>query len=142
MFVRKSKISSLIKKERQRERELCEKESSSLMDNELKRIENEHKKSMKEVNEKYRKLIITKDKEITKLQREINKNYTKYQTIRRREKQLDEMTVEFEDVVRSMSVKMQETLQPFYRTRSKIEHAKRKSDKNNEKVESIFKAAK
>ncbi len=75
------------------------------------------------------------------MKEEIDRNYATYQAIRKREVELYQLSAEIETVVETMVIKVQESLQPFYRTRAKIETVKRKSGSRHEKVESIFRSA-
>jgi len=142
MLVRKSKISQLIKKERQKERSICQKENDLIIINQKKELTEEHASILRETKKKFRQQLNEKERENLRLKKEIDKNYSLYQDIRQKEKHIDGLSDEIEDVVDAMVVRVQESLQPFYRTRSKIESSKRRSDRKNEKVESIFRAIK
>lgn len=142
MIVRKSRISQLIKKERQRERRACQKEHEARLREVKQDITNRFTEEIRTIRQEYRREIKTLEKENENLKRELDKNYAVYQKVRRREEHLEQLSAEFEDIVDVMNVKVQESLQPFYRTRAKIEHTRRKSDKKHEKVESIFRAIK
>ncbi len=142
MFIRKSKISHLIQKERAKEKTICEKVALKNLQQAIQELENKHYNEVKNINKIHKNDLSNKNKEINNLQNEINKHYTVYQQLRRREKELDMLTADFEDMVDSMGIKIQESVQPFYRTRAKIENTKRKSNRKHVKVESIFRAAK
>ncbi len=138
MLVRKDKIGNLIKKEREKERKQCEKEFSAKLQNTRKILEEKHQETVKKLKDRYENLLSEKDLEIQSLNKEINRNYSIYQTIRKREKHLDYLTSEVEDEIEKMVIKVQETLQPFYRTRAKVEAVKRNSNKKDKKVQNIF----
>lgn len=142
MLVRKSKIAHVIKKERQKERETCEKNYEQQFKKLKKKFENDQKTFVNSIKQEHKIELLQKEKEIKKLKKEIEANQIKYREIRKREKHLEDLTFEVEDVVDSMVIKVQESLQPFYRTRSKVETIMRKSDREHEKVESIFRAVK
>lgn len=140
MIVRKSKISNLIKKERAKERKICQKETEKQLKDLSEELHEYYKTQMKQTSKDHRFEIRQKNNEIKKLKAEIENNHKQYQRIRLREQDLDNMSAELESVIETVSVKMQESIQPFYRTRAKVETAKRKSDKSHNKVENIFKA--
>ncbi len=142
MLVRKSQISSVIKKEKKKVLVKCEKESSQNLQKLKKNLETEHNTKLRELRTRHKQLILQKDNEINRLRKEIEKHHSLYMDLRQREKQLDELTIEVDSIIESMVVKVQESLQPFYRVRAKVEATKRKSDKKHEKVESIFSAVK
>lgn len=142
MFVRKSQISNLVKREKQRERQICEREYHEKIKKLRNHLENENRKIISNIKDEFKQTLLEKEREIKSLKSEIDKNYSLYQEIRRREVHLDQLSSDLEDVTNLMVIKVQESLQPFYRSRAKIETFKRKSDRRNEKVESIFKAVK
>ena len=142
MFVRKSQISGLVRKEKQRERKRCERENQLKLKNLREQLENENRQTVKSIRGELKDALKEKEKEIKLLKGEIERHYSLYQDIRRREVHLDQLSADLEDVVNSMVIKVQESLQPFYRSRAKIETMKRRSDRKNEKVESIFSAVK
>ena len=142
MFVRKSKISQLIKKEKENERKKCEKENNLKFVNAVKNLEEEHDKICKVLKKEHKQVVLKHERKILNLQREIESNYLIYRELRKREKSLDLLSSEIEDVTEVMMLKVQESLQPFFRARAKVEITKRKADKRHEKVESIFRAVK
>ena len=142
MLVRKSKIAGIIKKERQKERISCEKTTALQIKKLEKKLFDEHKKNIETIEGEFKQAILQKEKEIKILKKEIESNHQLYREVRKREKHLEDLTFEVEDIVDTMVIKVQESLQPFYRARSKVETAMRKSDKNHDKVESIFRAVK
>jgi len=142
MIVRKSRISQLIKKERTRERRLCQKETNTRLQDLKEQLVDQYTLEMRAMRKEYRQQVKNLEKENHTLKRELDRNFAVYQRVRRREEYLEQLSSEFEDIVDVMNVKVQESLQPFLRTRAKIENTKRKSDKKHEKVESIFRAIK
>ncbi|MCP4137840.1 MAG: hypothetical protein GY754_43160 [bacterium] len=142
MLIRKSRISQLIKKEREKERRKCEKENTRKMHKVIRELESEYSSAVKMIKKEHDGVLTERDRTIMMLKRNIEKNYDKYQVIRQREKHLDQLSNELEDTVESMVIKVQESVQPFYRTRGKVQSSKRRSDKKHEKVESIFYAVK
>ena len=142
MFVRKSKIATVIKKERQKERVTCEKNYDQKFVKLQKKLDTKQKTSINNIKQEHKIEMLQKEKDIRQLKKEIELNQIKYREIRKREKHLENLTFEVEDVVDSMVIKVQESLQPFYRTRSKVETIMRKSNREHDKVESIFRAVK
>jgi len=142
MIVRKSRISQLIKKERTRERKLCQKETNMRLQDLKEQLVDQYTLEMRAMRKEYRQQVKNLEKENHTLKRELDRNFAVYQRVRSREEHLEQLSSEFEDIVDVMNVRVQESLQPFYRTRAKIENTKRKSDKKHEKVESIFRAIK
>jgi len=142
MFVRKSKIAQLIKKERQKERRVCLKEYDEKIRRMKRDLNEEHSREVKEIRRELREQLKAVELDNTKLRQEIDRHYSTYQKVRQREEYLDQLSAEIESVVGTMIIRVQESIQPFYRTRAKIESTKRKSDKRNEKVENIFRAIK
>jgi hypothetical protein len=140
MFVRKSKISHLIKKEKAKERDKCRTIAEAELKETLKQLKKEYNQQMKELTKNHKSELKEKEKEVSQLKQEIEKNYYKYQQLRRREKELDNLSADLENMLNSMGIKIQESIQPFYRTRAKIETTKRSSDKKHTKVQSIFRA--
>ncbi len=138
MFVRKSKITQLIKKEKERERLRCEKESARQIKNLKSELEGRHSQIVKEMKAEHKASILEMKNEIRKLQDEIDRHYAIYMEIRMREKGLKELTAEVETEVDKMVTRIHESIQPFYRTMSKVESAGRKSDKKHEKIEKVF----
>lgn len=142
MLVRKSKIAGIIKKERQKERNACERSCALRIKKLEKKLQEEHKKNIDNIEYDFKQALVLKEKEIKTLKKEIESNHLLYREVRKREKHIEDITFEVEDIVDTMVIKVQESLQPFYRARSKVESAMRKSDKNHDKVESIFRAVK
>jgi len=142
MYIRKNKITNIIKKERLKERSQCIKESQKKYNFEKSVLIEGHKKYINELRMHYSREIAQRDKEIKILRKEINKHYEVYQKIRSSESNIDRLSTEIEDVVDTMITRVQESVQPFYRTRAKVHATKRRSDKKHEKVEAIFRRVK
>ncbi len=142
MFIRKSKISAVIKREKLKERNSCEKLYKQKLKTLEKELTEKHQRILNRTIQEFNQKLQEKDKEIRRLQKEIDKNHSIYLKIRQREKQIDLLSSEIDDVVNNMVIKVQESIQPFYRTRAKVLNTKKKSDKNHNKVESIFREAK
>lgn len=141
MFVRKTQIGTLVRKEKEKERKQCEKQSREEIKKLRQELEQSYQREIRELKAYYRKELDSRQEENRRLRREIDSQYSLYQDIRRREQQMDDLSAEFEDVLTTMTVRMQEAMQPFYRTRSKIEMERKKSEKSHEKVENLFVAA-
>ncbi|OHD63912.1 MAG: hypothetical protein A2176_09095 [Spirochaetes bacterium RBG_13_51_14] len=142
MLIRKSKISNIIKKEKEKERRLCQKEHDLRIRELNNNFEEKLAHEVRELKKDFRIQIKSFERENERLRREIDMHYVMYKKLRQREEYLDHLSSEIEDVIDTMTIKFQETLQPFYRAKAKIEITKRKSDKKHEKVESIFRAMK
>ena len=142
MFIKKKNISTLLKKERQKEKKLSEKYYTQKYKKEMKKIIEAHERELKEIIQESNEQLRQKNWEIQLLKNEIEKNHSKYIEIRQKEKHVDLLSREIDDVVNDMIIKVQESVQPFYRTRAKVERTKRKSDKSHNKVQSIFEAVK
>jgi len=140
MFVKKETISSIIVKERKKESDRCAKEYARQMKTETARIESQYAAKIKEIIRKYDALLKQKDIEIDSLKEEISENYRLYQELRSREISLDALSHDFDAIINEMNIKIQESIQPFYRVLSKTETVKRISDKKNRKIESVFRA--
>lgn len=93
---------------------------------------------VKELNAGHKKTVLELGNEIRRLKSEIDRNYSTYMDIRIREKAIKQLTAEMEAEVNRMVTKIHESIQPFYRTMSKVESTGRKSDKKHDKVERIF----
>lgn len=142
MFVRKTQIANVIKKERHKERLQNEKHFELRLQRIKKELEENHKVFIHTMLQEHRQVLQQKDKEIKLLKKEMEAHEWRYRQIRKREQEIEELSYEVEGVIDTMVLKVQESLQPFYRTRAKVEFTKRKSDKDHEKVESIFRAIK
>jgi hypothetical protein len=142
MFIRKSRIKGIIKKERARERVLCKKENDKSMKKVRNETEGRYKQIIKELKVKYNNIIEEQNTEIRGLKNEIEKNYNVYTNIRLREKHLYDLHMEVEAELTRMITKVHESMQPFYRTMSKIELTKKKSDKKHTKYDRLLSVAK
>ncbi len=138
MLVRKSKISNIIKNEKEKERLRCEKESSKEIRNLRKELENKNALIIKNLKADHKKITLELRSEVQKLRNELEKNHSKYVEIRLREKELDELSSVIEVDVNKMITRVHESIQPFYRTMAKVDNVKRNSDKKHEKIERIF----
>ncbi len=138
MFVRKSNIQHLIEKERRKERALCMKEKNSEIADIRKIARERRENDLKDQKQWYENLVVQKENEIRRLQKEIDQHYEVYRQIRERETHLDNLTGEIEQEVEKMLVKVHESTQPFLRARTKVERVKNLSNRTNSKVESIF----
>ncbi len=142
MYIRKSMISKLIQKEKMKVRTSCEKESLQQVNKVKITLVEEYKTAIKELKQGHILELKRKDRDIKKLNLEIQRNRNLYIKVRQRELALDELSVDIEYVVNSMVIKVQESLQPFYRTRAKIEATKHISDKKHKKIGNILRAVK
>ncbi|MDA3900354.1 MAG: hypothetical protein PF637_07525 [Spirochaetes bacterium] len=140
MFIRKSKIEMLIQKERQKEFARSTAEYDKMLKKTASELTQKHETDLKEIKRLYDKDIKSKQQEIIQLRQELSKNHELYQRIRQRELELDNLSASFDTVLNEMNIKVQESIQPFYRIRAKIETTKRISDKRDNKVQSIFQA--
>jgi len=138
MLVFKHQINGIISKEKDKVRKNCEKDYNRKVKSLRKDLHTDYERSLKNLKNEYEDIIDEKEREIAKLQRLIDRNHKRYQEIRQREKHLDDLSYEIEDVVDNMVVKVQQSLQPFYRTRAKVITSKKYSDKGHAKVKSIL----
>jgi hypothetical protein len=142
MLIFKSSISSIIKKERAKERSECQNAHSLVLKKTVSDLTRSYELKMKQMTKDHLIEIKNKDREINALKNELNKNHNAYQELRRREKELDNLTSEFEEVLELLTVKVHEAIQPYYRMRAKIQAVKRSSDRKNEKTEGILRQIK
>ncbi len=142
MIILKSRISGAIGKEKDKIRRDCERTHRKKVASLRKNLSSDYARAVKNLKNEYEEIIEEKDLEIQKLQKVIERNSRRYQQIRQREKYLDDLSFEIEDVVDSMVVRVQESLQPFYRTRAKVQTSKKYSDKGHDKVKSILAVSK
>lgn len=141
MFIRKSRISQLIKKERAHERKQVSREYEKKI-RELKReMHEDQTRTVNELKDERSRELRKRDREIKKLKSEIQHHYATYQDVLKRERYLDELSGEMEEIMEKMLVSVNESVQPFYRTRSKVEAMKSRSAKKHDKVENIFRVA-
>ena len=135
MFVRKKKIAHLIKKERYKERMICKKESDQQIKSLKSDLVNKYEVAIKDLKSGHKKISQEQASQIRKLKNEMEKNYNLYLNVRLREKKLYDLYHEVEAELTKMITKVHESMQPFYRTMSKIEFTKKKSDKDHKKYE-------
>ena len=135
MFVRKKKIANLIRKERNKERIICKKESDLQIKSIKSELVKKYEIAIKELKNSHKKTSQDQENLIRNLKNEIEKNYNVYMSIRLREKKLYDLYREVEAELTKMITKVHESMQPFYRTMSKIEFTKKKSDKEHKKYE-------
>ncbi len=140
MLVRKSKLSTLIRKERTKERKLCKQESDRVLKEHVLELKTDYELKIHELKKDFKNELKIKDTEIALLKNEIAKNHRDYQNLRQRETDLDNMSAELEQIIETMNIKIQESMQPFYRSRARLAETKRTSDKKHTKVDSIFRA--
>jgi len=142
MFIRKSRITHLIRREKLRERRKCERESLEKIKEIGEQHEFEKSRMERQLKAEFKNAVHERDQEIRELKRELARNYQLYQDLRRRELYLNELSAEFENVIDLMGVRIQETMQPFFRARAKVEAIKRRSDRRHDKVDSRLTAVK
>ncbi|HRX15579.1 MAG: hypothetical protein JXK07_04845 [Spirochaetes bacterium] len=140
MFIRKSKIDMIIQKEKRKEFLRSSAEFEKLHKKTVAELAQKQESEIKDITKYYEKELKRKQQEILQLRQEISKNHDLYQKIRQRELELDNLSASFDTVLNEMNIKVQESIQPFYRMRAKIETTKRISDKRDNKVQSIFQA--
>lgn len=138
MFIKKTKITQLIKKEREKERQSCEKENARTVKNLKNDLDSKYTDIIKQLKADHKKEILGLKNEIKALRSEIEKNHSTYIEVRMREKGLQELSSEMEEEISKMLTRVHESIQPFYRTMSKVETTKRKSDRKHEKIERVF----
>lgn len=141
MLVRKSQLNNIIKKERAKERKICKNEFQKNLKESLLEQKGSYEEEIKTNKKDYEFELKKQNKEIKNLRNEIERNHKDYQDLRKREIELDNVSHEVESVLESISIKLNESIQPFYRTRSKLDRIKRKSDRKSTKVENIFRSA-
>ncbi len=142
MFIRKSKIASLIKKERGKERLMCKKENDKNIKIIKSEIETKYNLIIKDLKNKYENIIQEQKNQIRILSNEIEKNHNLYTSVRLREKSLYDLFLETESELTKMVTKVHESMQPFYRAMSKIEITKKKSDKKHNKYDKLLSVVK
>ncbi|PKL15982.1 MAG: hypothetical protein CVV49_18600 [Spirochaetae bacterium HGW-Spirochaetae-5] len=138
MIIFKSSISRVIRREREKVRKSCEAEYAKKIKSLKRDLEKSNSKKLNIMKSEYVAIIEEKDREIEKLISAIDTNYKRYIQVRRREKQLDNLSNEIEDVIENMVTKVHESVQPFYRTRAKVLATKKISDKNHDGVKNIL----
>lgn len=140
MFVKKSQISSIIRKERQKEYDRCMNEKEKALRKMIAAMNQKNELEIQDLKKSYEDELKKKDLEIRSLRDEIARNHASYQEIRQREIQLDSLSASYEAVLNEMNIKIQETFQPFYRLRSKVQSVKRSSDRKDSRMQSVFEA--
>ncbi|HOP64933.1 MAG TPA: hypothetical protein PK358_06705 [Spirochaetota bacterium] len=138
MIIRKSSINDILRKEKDKVRKSCEREFSKKLNSMKLNLENTHSKNISSIKDEYEDIIDVKNREIEKLKNIIDRNYIRYQEVRQREKYLDALSHEIENVIDHMVVRVQESVQPFYRTRSKVLSIKKVSDKSDDKMKKVL----
>jgi membrane-bound lytic murein transglycosylase len=139
-LLKKSSIGHIIRKERQKEYEKCKIENEKALKKMIAAMNQKTESEIHELKKDFSEQLEKKDLEIRTLRNEISKNHEFYEELRQREIQLNSLSADFETVIQEMNVKLQESMQPFHRIRSKINAAKRQSDKKDPKIQSIFEA--
>ena len=138
MLIMKSKISSVIKKERAKERAECLKKSQEELKKKTSALVKSYEEKIKLLNKNFALTLKEKSKEVDHLKSEIDKKHKEYQALRLREKNLDDLSAEFQHLIEEFGIRVQEAIQPFYRSQAKISLMKRRSDKEHEKMNKIF----
>ena len=138
MFILKNNISNIIKKERAKEKAIWIKIAKTELAEALKIQKHEYESKLRQLRQDSNLIIKDKDKEIAILKNELNQKYKDYQQLRLDQKQIGDLSAEFALTLEEMAIKIHESIQPFYRTRAKIETVKRKSDKDVMKNLKIF----
>ena len=138
MFILKKNISRTINKEKEKVKKVCEKEHKVKIEALRRKLEKDYVKGMNNIKSAYEETIEEKERELNKLRNVLERNYQRYQQIRQREKYLDDLSFEIEGVVEKMVIGVQESLQPFYRTRAKVLTTSKQSDKQHSKVKNLL----
>ena len=138
MIILKSSINDILRKEKDKVRKSCEKEFNRKLSSMKVSLENSHAKTVSTMKKDYERIIEDKNSEIEKLRNVIDRNYLRYQQVRQREKYLDALSHEIENVVEHMVVRVQESVQPVYRTRAKVLSVKKVSDKSDDKMKKVL----
>jgi hypothetical protein len=138
MIILKSSINDILRKEKDKVRKSCEKEFNRKLSSIKISLENSHAKAVSTMKNDYERIIEDKNSEIEKLRNVIDRNYLRYQQVRQREKYLDALSHEIENVIEHMVVRVQESVQPFYRTRAKVLSVRKVSDKSDEKMRKVL----
>jgi hypothetical protein len=138
MIILKSSINDILRKEKDKVRKTCEKEFNKRLTSMKVSLENSHAKAISTIKNDYERILEDKNSEIEKLQNVIDRNYLRYQQVRQREKYLDALSHEIENVVEHMVLRVQESVQPVYRTRAKVLSVKKVSDKTDEKMKKVL----
>jgi len=138
MFVLKKNISRVINKEKEKVKKICEREHKAKIEALRRKLEKDYVKGIHNIKSAYEETIEEKERELNKLRNLLERNYHRYQQIRQREKYLDDLSFEIEGVVEKMVLGVQESLQPFYRTRAKVLTTSKQSDKEHARVKNLL----
>ena len=138
MIILKSNINGILRKEKERTRKSCEQEYRKKMSVMKVHLESSYARTIRKIKNEYEEIIQDKEREIEKLRGVIERNYHRYQQVRQREKYLDSLSGEIENVIDIMVTRVQESVQPFYRTRAKISATKKLSDKSNDNMNKVL----
>ncbi len=138
MVILKSSINDILRKEKDKVRRSCEREYRKKMSSVKLNLDSNHAKIISSMKSEYESIIEDKNREIEKLRNIIERNYLRYQQVRQREKYLDSLSHEIENVIDHMVVRVQESVQPFYRTRAKVLSVKKVSDKSDDKMKKVL----
>lgn len=138
MIILKKNISRTINKEKEKVKKECEKQHKVKVETLRRKLEREHANGVKNIKSSYEETIEEKERELNRLRNILERNYRRYQQVRQREKYLDDLSYEIEGVVEKMVIGVQESLQPFYRTRAKVFTASKQSDKQHNKVKNLL----
>jgi len=138
MIILKSNINGILRKEKDKVRKSCEVEYRKKMSVMKIHLESSYTRTIKKIKSEYEDIIQDKDREIEQLKSIIDRNYQKYQQVRQREKYLDSLSGEIESVIDIMVTRVQESVQPFYRTRAKVSATKKLSDKANDNMKKVL----
>lgn len=138
MIILKKNISRAINKEKEKVKRECEKKQKMKIEALRIKLEKEHAAGINSIKSSYEETIEEKERELNRLRNILERNYRRYQQVRQREKYLDDLSYEIEGVVEKMIVGVQESLQPFYRTRAKVFTASKQSDKQHPKIKNLL----
>lgn len=138
MLILKNRISGVIKKERARERTECIKNAQAELREKTSELKKHYEEKIKQLSREYNNALNRKISEIEILRNELDSRHKEYQALRLREKQLDDLSAEFQHLIEDFGLKVQEAIQPFYRSQAKISLMKRRSDKNHDKLAKVF----
>jgi len=138
MIILKKNISRAINKEKEKVKKECEKKHKMKIEALRRKLEKDHAAGIKNIKLSYEETIEEKERELNRLRNILERNYRRYQQVRQREKYLDDLSYEIEGVVEKMVIGVQESLQPFYRTRAKVLTTTKQSDKQHSKIKKLI----
>lgn len=138
MIIFKKNISRAINKEKEKVKKECEKQQEMKIEALRRKLEKDHADGIKSIKSSYEETIEEKERELNRLRNILERNYRRYQQVRQREKYLDDLSYEIENVVEKMVIGVQESLQPFYRTRAKVITTSKQSDKQHNKIKNLL----